>query len=308
MRHASERGHLVIGLGDFNMRPLSLAHQLIETHSPVRDVWRVIHPHSSLGAAEDERERKRDVPTPSARYNLDVNGATCDSILNTWRWNKGQREKLNKGENITVDDNEDDPRAKRLDYIFVANGSLPIRAAAEGTDDNDWAVESVNVGMTGRHPRLFCSLSDHFSVETTLVQHSFDPAAPDPTKPESKPTRSNGPDPSSFLPLTTYNEILTLITTYTLRERRQRTLRIAHFFFQLFVTMGCLVAVWFSPRNFVAFLLMLLSSLGLAVGVTDGLMGFLFVGSEERALREFEWEIRNVRDAAEAAQEGNWRQ
>lgn len=66
----------------------------------------------------------------------------------------------------------------------------------------------------------------------------------------------------------------------------------------LVVSIGCLVAVWWSPRNFVAFLLMLLSTLGLGLGVIDGLIGGLFIGSEIRALKEFEWEISNTRAAA----------
>ena len=45
---------------------------------------------------------------------------------------------------------------------------------------------------------------------------------------------------------------------------------------------------------------MILSSVGLSVGVIDGLMGFLFVGSELRALREFEWEIVSAKMKAEA--------
>lgn len=43
---------------------------------------------------------------------------------------------------------------------------------------------------------------------------------------------------------------------------------------------------------------MLLSTLGFSVGVIDGLMGLLFVGSEMRALKEFEWEVRNTRERA----------
>lgn len=39
---------------------------------------------------------------------------------------------------------------------------------------------------------------------------------------------------------------------------------------------------------------MLVSTLGLGAGIIDGLIGGLFVGSELRALKEFEWEIRNV--------------
>ncbi|KAG9569971.1 hypothetical protein KCV04_g18452, partial [Aureobasidium melanogenum] len=88
-----------------------------------------------------------------------------------------------------------------------------------------------------------------------------------------------------------------------LRERKQRRYRLYHFGAELLIAIGCLIAVWWSPRNFVAFLLMLLSTLGLSAGVIDGLMGGLFVGSELRALREFEWEITNARTMALAAQQ-----
>ncbi|KAK1917960.1 hypothetical protein P3342_000678 [Pyrenophora teres f. teres] len=97
MRGAAERGHLVIGMGDFNMVPLSLAHRIIETHSPVRDVWRILHPESSIGAAKDRVEQARGVPMPSAQFNMTINGATCDSELNSWRWNKQQQKCLTKG-------------------------------------------------------------------------------------------------------------------------------------------------------------------------------------------------------------------
>jgi sphingomyelin phosphodiesterase 2 len=42
----------------------------------------------------------------------------------------------------------------------------------------------------------------------------------------------------------------------------------------------------------------LVSSLGLMAGTVDGLIGGLFVGSELRALGEFEWEMRNARELA----------
>ena len=48
-----------------------------------------------------------------------------------------------------------------------------------------------------------------------------------------------------------------------------------------------------------SFLLMLLSTLGFGAGVLDGLIGGLFMSSEIRALKEFEWEVRNARDEAE---------
>ena len=53
-----------------------------------------------------------------------------------------------------------------------------------------------------------------------------------------------------------------------------------------------------------AFILMLLSTLGLTAGVLDGLMGWLFVKGELRSLKEFEWEIRAARAQAERVGKG----
>jgi sphingomyelin phosphodiesterase 2 len=89
-----------------------------------------------------------------------------------------------------------------------------------------------------------------------------------------------------------------MIHKYQKRERRQRRLRLSHFLVSVVISIGCFAAVWWSPRNFVAFVLILVSTLGLFAGVIDGLIGGLFVGSEIRALKEFEWEISNARRAA----------
>jgi sphingomyelin phosphodiesterase 2 len=67
------------------------------------------------------------------------------------------------------------------------------------------------------------------------------------------------------------------------------------------VSIGCFIAIWWSPTNYVSFILILLSSLGLMAGTVDGLIGGLFVGSETRALHEFEWEIRNAIELAGGA-------
>ncbi|KAF9733184.1 hypothetical protein PMIN03_005337 [Paraphaeosphaeria minitans] len=288
MRGAAERGHLVIGLGDFNMTPLSLAHRIIETHSRARDVWRVLYPNSSLGAAKDKVEQMRNVPMPNAEYNLTNNGATCDSALNTWRWNKAHSQRLAKGENVQIEPTVDDPNAKRLDYIFFSSGSH--HDATNGHPSAEWSLKEGNVGMTARHPTLYCSLSDHFSVEATLVRNLDEPRA----------TTSNGPYalPEAYLPIEIYDDILTTIAKYDNRERIQRRLRLGHFGFQLSLTIGCLIGVWWVPHNYVAFILMLISSLSLSVGVIDGLMGLLFVSSELRALKEFEWEVRNTKERA----------
>ena len=284
MRAAAERGHLVIGMGDFNMVPLSLAHRIIETHAPVRDVWRIIHPDSSHGAAKDKAEMLRGLPMPNAEFNLSTNGTTCDSAFNSWRWNEAHKKRLKKGENVQIDPAVDDPSAKRLDYVFF--GSARHHDINTGEHVDEWELKEANVGMTMRHPTLHCSLSDHFSVECTLTR-----------RPNAQGVLSSD-TVDRYLPIETYEEIMTTLVKYMDRQRLQRKLRIGHFFFQLSVWAACMIGVWWSPYNYVSFILMLLSSIGLSVGVIDGLMGLLFGGSEMRALKEFEWEVKNAMDKA----------
>ncbi|KAL8724626.1 MAG: hypothetical protein Q9181_006741 [Wetmoreana brouardii] len=342
MRQAVERGHAAIGLGDFNMIPSSLAHRLITTHAPVQDIWKVLHPDSSLGAATHplEKERRREIPT--ARFNLQENGATCDSVLNTWRWSQQQQKQLFRGEDITVDSTTADPRAKRLDYIFFGNGRSLSSTSPQ------WRVDSAKVGMMTRHPTLKCSLSDHFSVEATIsrvrqprtsdlksalkrssakeetndtalrsltntlhptLYTSYNPSPTSSlvpahvTRTPSPPTQDSNPTPLDLLPAyltpATYNEILTLISTYMAREYTQRRLRLIHLAISIIISLGCFVAIWWSSRAGVSFLLLVVSTLNFGGGVIDGLIGGLFVGSELRALKEFEWEIKTARDTAE---------
>ncbi|KAL8841948.1 MAG: hypothetical protein Q9170_000728 [Blastenia crenularia] len=341
MRGAAERGHAVIGLGDFNMVPLSLAHQLITAHAPVQDAWRVLHPESSLGAASQPAEKERRRGVPNARYNLQENGATCDSTLNTWRWSKQEQKRLFQGEEITIDQSAPDPRAKRLDYVFFSNGIFPSATSAQ------WRVENVKVGMTDRHPALNCSLSDHFSVEATIsrgpqsqvsgpdpiakrssaheqtndtalqsltnttlhptLYTSYNPSPtssilPLPFARTPSPANSHSAQPlpaASYLPPQTYSEILNLTTVYRAREHRQRRLRLSHFLLSIVISIICFIAIWWSNRAGVSFMLVFISTLNFGAGVIDGLIGGLFVGSELRALNEFEWEIENAKGIAE---------
>ena len=101
----------------------------------------------------------------------------------------------------------------------------------------------------------------------------------------------------STLPSSVYDEILVIIRKYVRREHSQQRWRARHFWASVLVTVACLVAVWFSPHNFVAFILMLVSSLSLVAGTIDGLLALLFFKSELRALKEFEWEIMNAKAA-----------
>ena len=287
MRYAVERGHLTIGMGDFNMRPLSLAHRIVETHSHARDVWRILHPNSSLGSTSDKNERARNVPLPDANYNIVENGTTCDSILNTWRWNKSERSQLERGHDIQKSSTDIDPKAKRLDYIFVGN-----------CEAGNWQLASTCVGMMDRHPILRCSLSDHFSVEATLTRDTpGNRSSMEHREEQSLQIRALPPK----LPESVYLEIQGLTEKYLYREIRQRMFRLGHGIAQLFITIASLTAIWWSPSNYVSFLLLLISTLGLGAGLLDALIGGLFVGGELRLLEEFKWEIETARKLAQKA-------
>jgi sphingomyelin phosphodiesterase 2 len=296
------------------MLPLSLAHRLITnsvspsypnnksgsttTTSSLRDVWRVLHPESSLGPANHPDEMRRRVPVPSARFNITENGSTSDGLYNTWRWSKARQKRLRAGDPSLVGDDDRDVRGKRLDYIFASRGS------PHGSSSG-WVVKSAAVTMTERHPELHVSLSDHFAVRATLTYHtSTSGTSGDDTTTSSPETAklneqlTHQPLHDDTFPPETYNEILTIIEKYTIREQREQNWRGISFYVALAVWVGCLVAVWFSPRNFVAFILMLLSSLGLTAGTINGLLALLFFSSELRKLKEFEWEVRTAQALA----------
>ncbi|KAK6382825.1 phospholipase C type enzyme [Exophiala oligosperma] len=308
MRAASDRGSLVLGMGDFNMVPLSFAHVLIESRGGVKDVWRVVKPDSSVGKSHhlpeiERRKRMKEDPVPDVNSSLQDHGHTCDSVLNTWRWPKEARKRLEKGHDRHIAGTDPDPNAYRLDYIFF-NGI-----------SKGWKVEGVKVALTERHPDLHCSLSDHFAVHATIERGETKATTPTTVEVNGvlRGTLSDDPNTDSAdfedkdfnaaiskLPTHKhigqgfYNDILAMIREYNIRERKQRRWRCLHFIVSAIISIGCFVAIWWSPRNFVAFLLILLSSLGLMAGTVDGLIGFLFVGSELRALAEFEWEVRNA--------------
>lgn len=279
---AAERGHLVLAMGDFNMVPSSLAYRLLTARAPmVRDAWRVVHPDSALGPADDDPDLQR--PVPSADFNLRENGAASDGPFCTWRWPSAQQRRLLSGQPVAaVDPETPDRHGKRLDYVFVGAGA---DAAGGG-----WVVRRVAVGMTMPHPKWKVSLSDHFAVEATLV---FDPS----------PTLEDAPSDTAIDHDAMLADVLAEVRRYRAREESQLRWRSRHFFACVAVAMGCFVAVCFSPHNGVAFALSIVSSLGLTGGTIDGLLSLLFFRSELRALREFEWEVQNARAAAASVQE-----
>ena len=301
MKAAREKGNLVLGLGDFNMVPMSFAHVLIESKGDVQDAWRMVHPTSSIGASidrveADRRSQLKLAESPDVKESLHEHGHTCDSVVNTWRWNEAHRKDLDKGYDREISMDTSDPRAKRLDYVFF------------GGSEHGWQVQDIQVALTERHPTLRCSLSDHFAVEATLVQEA--PVSSDCVNATLQKLADNNetgvntdrkalklsPEKSrrAGIEASIYERILDMIDQYTLRERKQRRWRMGHFLGSAVFSIGSFVAVWWSRYNYVAFILLLISTLGLMAGTIDGLIGGLFVGSELRALNEFEWEVRNA--------------
>ena len=298
MRQASERGHLVLGLGDFNMLPLSLAHRVITSQGGVIDAWRTLHPDSSLGPATYPAEKARGNPVPTAKYNLEVNGAASDNVLNTWRWSKkSQKAQYEiKTPPINIPEDSSDPHAKRLDYIFIGNrrpnddidddDSCPEKPGSE-RQKQQWQVTAAHIGMTTPHPTIHCSLSDHFSIHATLT-----------LLPSSQPPPQIIPPPI---------ELPDLIRTHICKTKRERRLRLAHFLLQaVIVTPACLVGIWFSPHAWVSFLLILISTFTFAAGIIDGFIGGLFGNLELRALKEVGWEIENCLGMNEAGKKNGF--
>ncbi|KAI5290346.1 phospholipase C type enzyme, partial [Ascosphaera acerosa] len=95
--------------------------------------------------------------------------------------------------------------------------------------------------------------------------------------------------------------------TYVARERFQRRFRMLNFLWGLLVALACLVAQWWAApgRPYAAFVLTLVSTLVFALGTIDLWIGLLFVSWELRALREFEWEVRNARMLADGVLDGD---
>ena len=288
---AQRQNTTVIAAGDFNITPCSLPHRVLTAIGNLTDSWRVIYPESSLGAASTEEQVLRQKPVPTVEENLNLNGATCDSLLNTWRWPKAWRKRRTKGEEVEVDMQAQDRRAKRLDYILVGGGGN------EGVDKQSKfpaypTIEAVKMGMTDRHPSLGCSLSDHFSVEVSLRLH---PSTRSSTPLQGPPASSPATSDQQRLSMSDLNTISSLTSAYIARETHERTFRLSHFVLSIVISVACLIGVWWSPKPGISFMLSFVSTINLAAGVIDGLIGGLFMTAELGQLEEFETEIKRLR-------------
>ncbi|KAI0486052.1 Endonuclease/exonuclease/phosphatase [Xylaria cf. heliscus] len=221
-RNAAERGHLAVVLAGLNTAPFSLPYRLLTSHATIRDAWRVLYPESSLGSSSHELERARGRPTPTAAFNVAENGVTSNSAYNTWSWSSSERRALRSGTRpMLISPETPDEDGQRVDYIFFSRGGDPhafptdlseiLSAHNTYTDDGvgaapsppGWVVKDARVGLMARHPDLGCSLSNHFSVEATLILHTPTPhhrRRRHQSESRSRSmSRSNSQDPSAVL-------------------------------------------------------------------------------------------------------------
>ncbi|KAF3941494.1 hypothetical protein ABW19_dt0200261 [Dactylella cylindrospora] len=133
LRGSVQKGHITLALGDFNMIPDSFAHRLLRSYGHMADSWLSLYPDCPPTST----------PTATPEHNIEVMGLTCDSMLNTWRY-----------ENYKPPPGNLDPWAKRLDYIFHS----PLTTS----------VTHAKVCFMEKLPDLGCSPSDHFGIDVTI--------------------------------------------------------------------------------------------------------------------------------------------
>jgi sphingomyelin phosphodiesterase 2 len=207
---------------------------------------------------------RQDVSAISAMDRIRQLGITCNSTWNTWRANR------------------EESRSKRLDYIFV-NSRL-------------CEVTNCRVFFTELVPKINCSYSDHFGVNTRIrlgsaIKDSSLAAVNAPVQ----VIRDNPPSESTAAPSTahtilsrnTFEDIGQIAARYLQRETRQSKYRIVHFFAAVFGFLCLLVGQWWVKPAFGHFLILLGTVLIMCYGVVDGLIGFIFMRWEVRCLKEF---------------------
>jgi len=153
--------------------------------------------------------------------------------------------------------------SKRLDYIFVN------RQRCEVTDSRVCFTELV--------PNLNCSYSDHFGVTTHVRLYDYQQAH------------------SSNLSAATFDDISGIAKRYRQREMRQSKLRIWHFIISILIFLAVLVGQWWIKPAFGHFIVLFCTVLIMCFGVVDGLIGFLFMRWEIRAVNEFVGEMALAR-------------
>lgn len=181
-------------------------------------------------------------------------GVTCNSRLNTWRSKRPLWE------------------ACRLDYALIDAANItPIDAKVK-------FVEKLN-------PPFRCSYSDHFAYSVDLVVNSIN----------NRNTRSS--DASDGEKEAVYRELLAEISQYRkFTISRQLLWRKFHFILSCLTVIGMHIAIAFvvDVAAWVSVVFLFLTSFVIITGGLNGLIWYMGVRSELRALHEVQMEVEDA--------------
>ncbi|KAI2469714.1 DNase I-like protein [Annulohypoxylon bovei var. microspora] len=335
LRAASRRRHgraLVVLLGDLNAEPTSLPYRILKHFVPdLHDTWpqHKKNPGNNREIGDVQREH------------ADIqNGVTYGSPYNTWMWTRGQRARYlgqpaTPTSELVLPAEVGQEQAVRIDYVLASVAPLRLDPSTDeiggGKDVGNtrssnhgcgvWVVKAAKVGMTDRHPVLGCSLSDHFSVETTLMFQPVERGVSESQKLIDEPSGS-GPDiftrpksaTSSKAPIQEVHgasisgellgetgtiglldEILHVLDDYNkvLRQRAWWRVRLG---VASTVLVGSLAGVWVvNGPGWARLVLSLSGALASAFVALDTWGGLSLRPTEMAALAEFEWEVGNAK-------------
>lgn len=155
-----------------------------------------------------------------------------------------------------------DPDAQRLDYVFCDPGTLTVNTA--------------QVLFTDIHPDLGCSYSDHFGIHVRLAL---------------KASAVN----HSSVRREIVDQVLLMIDDYRVRQQTQSELRLLHFYASIVALIALHIGIFWSPHNWVSFILLFVVFVISVTGLIDGVIGFVFGWTELNCLAEFAAEVNLLR-------------
>lgn len=253
-----DAGHAIIVVGDMNSRKGELSYELLTQNTGLIDSWEEVHEPIDLSVM------KKMSPIDQ----VEIGGATCDTILNTWRASRQPWE------------------ACRLDYALV--------------DKDKFKVFDAKVVFTEKIPKIG-SYSDHFGYEVKLeflpnierrmsLMSSLAPVKINLTGAKQQP------DIGLDHQLKNYTELLELIRSYRSTSIWQKQWRLGHFFVSISLFIGITVITIFTSirASYSSVFWVIASTVITVTGVVDGLIGFLFGNYELRELKEVELEVEDT--------------
>lgn len=251
-------GYSVVMVGDLNSRPESLPYRLFTTGTQLVDSWEQFKVKN-----KEELISLQELAKLSPKDQVIKAAVTCDSQLNSWRAHRKLEE------------------ACRLDYALIDGDNLTTIDAC--------------VKFIDRLPHYNCSYSDHFGYYVELKKGVSDGSGDD-TKDDNTINNNTINNNTKTSMIENYKELLAEINCYQTKTIPfQERWRYLHFFASIIVFIGAIIGTGFvsvmSP--FFSILIVVLLPLIVVSGVINGLIAFLGIRSENRALNEVKCQVND---------------